>query len=123
LPELEGKLDGTALRVPTPNVSAVDLTFEAGKDVTVDDVNEVVREAAAGHMGAVLAYDPEPKVSIDFNHTALLDLRARPDQGRRRPHRAGAGVVRQRMGLLGAHGRCLRRDGPAAAGGGAAPSK
>jgi len=79
LPELEGKLDGTALRVPTPNVSAVDLTFEAGRDVSVEDVNEVVREAASGHMGAVLAYDPEPKVSIDFNHTVQSSIFA-PDQ-------------------------------------------
>ncbi|AJE46280.1 type I glyceraldehyde-3-phosphate dehydrogenase [Celeribacter indicus] len=79
LPELRGKLDGTAMRVPTPNVSAVDLTFEAGRDVTVDDVNEVVREAAAGHMGAVLGYDPEPKVSIDFNHTTQSSIFA-PDQ-------------------------------------------
>ncbi|WP_095589827.1 type I glyceraldehyde-3-phosphate dehydrogenase [Actibacterium ureilyticum] len=79
LPELSGKLDGTALRVPTPNVSAVDLTFEASKDVTVADVNEIVREAANGHMGAVLAYDPEPKVSIDFNHTTHSSIFA-PDQ-------------------------------------------
>ena len=69
IPELAGKLDGTALRVPTPNVSAVDLTFEASRDVTVAEVNAIVQEAANGHMGAVLAYDPEPKVSIDFNHT------------------------------------------------------
>ncbi|MAY31339.1 MAG: type I glyceraldehyde-3-phosphate dehydrogenase [Rhodovulum sp.] len=79
LPELEGRLDGTALRVPTPNVSAVDLTFEAQKDVTIEDVNEIVREAAAGHMGAVLGYDPEPKVSIDFNHTTHSSIFA-PDQ-------------------------------------------
>lgn len=79
LPELAGRLDGTAMRVPTPNVSAVDLTFEASKDVTVADVNEVVREAALGHMGAVLAYDPEPKVSIDFNHTTHSSIFA-PDQ-------------------------------------------
>lgn len=79
LPELSGKLDGTAMRVPTPNVSAVDLTFEASKDVTVEDVNNVVAEAAAGHMGAVLAYDPEPKVSIDFNHTPQSSIFA-PDQ-------------------------------------------
>lgn len=69
LPELDGKLDGTSLRVPTPNVSAVDLTFTASKDVTVEDVNSIMRDAAAGHMGSVLAYDAEPKVSIDFNHT------------------------------------------------------
>ncbi|MEM9437401.1 MAG: type I glyceraldehyde-3-phosphate dehydrogenase [Pseudomonadota bacterium] len=79
LPELEGRLDGTALRVPTPNVSAVDLTFEASKDVTVEDVNAIVAEAAQGHMGAVLSYDDEPKVSIDFNHTPHSSIFA-PDQ-------------------------------------------
>ncbi len=79
LPELAGKLDGSAIRVPTPNVSAVDLTFVAGKSVTVDDVNEIVREAAMGRMSAVMAYDPEPKVSIDFNHTPQSCIFA-PDQ-------------------------------------------
>ena len=79
LPELAGKLDGTSIRVPTPNVSAVDLTFQASKDVTVEEVNEVVRQAASGHMGAVLGYDPEPKVSIDFNHTTESSIFA-PDQ-------------------------------------------
>lgn len=81
LPELAGKLDGTAIRVPTPNVSAVDLTFVAGKDVTVADVNEIVREAASGYMGMVMAYDPEPKVSIDFNHTTQSSIFA-PEQTR-----------------------------------------
>lgn len=79
LPELSGKLDGTAMRVPTPNVSAVDLTFEAGKDVTVADVNEIVAEAANGYMGMVLGYDAEQKVSIDFNHTTESSIFA-PDQ-------------------------------------------
>ena len=79
LPELAGKLDGTAMRVPTPNVSAVDLTFMAGKDVTVQNVNDIVREAAQGYMGMVMAYDPEPKVSIDFNHTTQSSIFA-PDQ-------------------------------------------
>ncbi|WP_128254342.1 type I glyceraldehyde-3-phosphate dehydrogenase [Falsirhodobacter deserti] len=79
LPELKGKLDGSAIRVPTPNVSAVDLTFVASKDVTVADVNAVVEEAAAGAMGSVLSYDPEPKVSIDFNHTPYSSIFA-PDQ-------------------------------------------
>jgi len=79
LPELAGKLDGTAMRVPTPNVSAVDLTFEAGRDVTVADVNEVVAEACAGHMGMVMSYDPEAKVSVDFNHTVQSSIFA-PDQ-------------------------------------------
>jgi glyceraldehyde 3-phosphate dehydrogenase len=79
IPELKGKLDGTALRVPTPNVSAVDMTFMAGKDVTAADVNAIVAEAAAGHMGHVLAYDAEAKVSIDFNHTTHSSIFA-PDQ-------------------------------------------
>ncbi|MDW4496771.1 type I glyceraldehyde-3-phosphate dehydrogenase [Sulfitobacter sp. D35] len=69
LPNLKGKLDGTAIRVPTPNVSAVDLTFEATREVTVDEVNAALEAAALGPLGRVLAYDPEPKVSIDFNHT------------------------------------------------------
>ncbi|MFZ7090590.1 type I glyceraldehyde-3-phosphate dehydrogenase [Primorskyibacter sp. 2E233] len=79
LPNLIGKLDGTAMRVPTPNVSAVDLTFYASKDVSVENVNDVVAEAAAGRMGSVLSYDPEPKVSIDFNHTTHSSIFA-PDQ-------------------------------------------
>lgn len=79
LPELAGKLDGTAMRVPTPNVSAVDLTFEAARDVTVDEVNAAIAEAANGYMGMVMSYDPEPKVSIDFNHTPYSTIFA-PDQ-------------------------------------------
>jgi glyceraldehyde 3-phosphate dehydrogenase len=79
LPELAGRLDGTAMRVPTPNVSAVDLTFVSRKSVTVAEVNEIMREAAAGYMGMVLAYDPEPKVSVDFNHTPQSCIFA-PDQ-------------------------------------------
>ncbi|GAA4228096.1 glyceraldehyde 3-phosphate dehydrogenase [Sagittula marina] len=79
LPSMKGKLDGSSVRVPTPNVSAVDLTFYASKDVTVDDVNEAMAEAAAGRMGAVLSYDPEPKVSVDFNHTTHSSIFA-PDQ-------------------------------------------
>lgn len=79
LPELKGKLDGSAIRVPTPNVSAVDLTFIAAKTVTEQGVNEIVREAASGYMGMVMAYDPEPKVSIDFNHTPHSSIFA-PDQ-------------------------------------------
>ncbi len=79
LPELAGRLDGSAIRVPTPNVSCVDLTFVASKDVTVADVNEVVRAAAEGPMSQILAYDPEPKVSIDFNHTTYSAIFA-PDQ-------------------------------------------
>ncbi len=79
LPGLKGKLDGSAMRVPTPNVSAVDLTFVAKRDVTETEVNEAVARAAAGSMRGVLAYDPEPKVSIDFNHTEESSIFA-PDQ-------------------------------------------
>ena len=79
LPNLAGKLDGTAMRVPTPNVSAVDLTFEASRDVTLEDVNEVLEQAATGEMSRVMAYDTEPKVSIDFNHTEQSCIVA-PDQ-------------------------------------------
>jgi glyceraldehyde 3-phosphate dehydrogenase len=79
LPELAGKLDGSAMRVPTPNVSAVDLTFIASKSVTAAEVNAIVKEAANGYMGMVLAYDPEPKVSVDFNHTPQSSIFA-PDQ-------------------------------------------
>jgi len=69
LPDLKGKLDGSAIRVPTPNVSAVDLTFIAEKDVTEADVNAVMAEASAGAMKGVLGYNDQPLVSIDFNHT------------------------------------------------------
>ena len=79
LPELAGKLEGTAMRVPTPNVSAVDLTFVAGEETSVTEINDIVREAAEGYMGMVMSYDPEPKVSIDFNHTVESCIFA-PDQ-------------------------------------------
>ena len=79
LPNLAGKLDGTAMRVPTPNVSAVDLTFEAARDVTVEEVNAALEAAASGHMSRVLAYDPEAKVSVDFNHTEHSSIVA-PEQ-------------------------------------------
>jgi glyceraldehyde 3-phosphate dehydrogenase len=69
LPALKGKLDGSAIRVPTPNVSAVDLTFVAGRDVTEDEVNAAVEAAANGPMKGVLGYEPAPLVSTDFNHT------------------------------------------------------
>ena len=67
LPELNGKLDGFAMRVPTINVSIVDLTFTAGRDTTVEEINAIVQKAADGK---VLAYNDKPLVSIDFNHTS-----------------------------------------------------
>jgi len=68
LPELKGKLDGFSMRVPTINVSVVDLTFTASRATSVEEVNAVVRAAAEGRMKGVLAYNEAPLVSIDFNH-------------------------------------------------------
>ncbi len=71
LPELQGKLDGTAVRVPTPNVSMIDLTFVAGRDTTVDEINQACRAAAEGPLKGVLGYVTAPLVSVDFNHNAF----------------------------------------------------
>ena len=68
LPELNGKLDGVAIRVPTPNVSCVDLTFEAARDTTIEEINAAVKSAAEGAMKGVLGYTDDPLVSMDFNH-------------------------------------------------------
>ena len=68
LPELKGKLDGSAIRVPTPNVSLVDLTFTPGRDTTVEEINGALKAASEGALKGVLAYTDEPLVSIDFNH-------------------------------------------------------
>ena len=68
LPELKGKLDGSAIRVPTPNVSVVDLTFQPKRDTSVEEVNALLKAAAEGPMKGVLGYSDEPLVSIDYNH-------------------------------------------------------
>jgi glyceraldehyde 3-phosphate dehydrogenase len=68
LPELNGKLDGVAIRVPTPNVSVVDLTFMAARDTSVEEINAAIRAAADGELKGVLGYTDAPNVSIDFNH-------------------------------------------------------
>ncbi|NIZ13541.1 type I glyceraldehyde-3-phosphate dehydrogenase [Phaeobacter sp. HF9A] len=81
LPNLKGRLDGSAIRVPTPNVSAVDLTFRAGRDVTVEEVNAAMEEASKGQMSRVLGYEPAPLVSSDFNHSEESCIFA-PDQTR-----------------------------------------
>jgi glyceraldehyde 3-phosphate dehydrogenase (phosphorylating) len=71
LPELNGRLDGYAIRVPTINVSIVDLSFIAARDTTVDEVNAVMKDAAtSGPLAGLLAYNTEPLVSVDFNHDA-----------------------------------------------------
>ena len=68
LPELKGKLDGTAIRVPTPNVSLIDLTFTPARATSVEEINAAIKEAAAGKLKGILATTDEPLVSIDFNH-------------------------------------------------------
>ena len=68
LPELKGRLDGVAIRVPTPNVSVVDLVFEAARDTSVEEVNAAIRAAADGPLKGILGYTEKPNVSSDFNH-------------------------------------------------------
>ena len=68
IPELKGKLDGMAIRVPTPNVSVVDLTAELSKSATAEEINAAMKKASEGPMKGILQYVDEPLVSIDFNH-------------------------------------------------------
>ncbi|MDB6176974.1 type I glyceraldehyde-3-phosphate dehydrogenase [Paracoccus sp. Z330] len=68
LPELKGRLDGVAIRVPTPNVSVVDLVFEAKRETSVEEINEAIRTAADGKLKGILGYTDEQLVSTDFNH-------------------------------------------------------
>ena len=68
LPELDGKLDGTAIRVPTPNVSLIDLTFTAGRETTAEEINAAIKEASEGSLKGILSYVTDELVSIDFNH-------------------------------------------------------
>jgi glyceraldehyde 3-phosphate dehydrogenase len=79
LPELKGRLDGVAIRVPTQNVSLVDLTFDAGRATTVDEINGAFKAAANGPLKGVLAVSDEPLVSIDYNHqpaSSTVDLQS-----------------------------------------------
>ena len=101
IPELKGKLDGVAIRVPTPNVSLVDLTVELGKNVTAAEINEAFKKAAAGRMKGVLAVTDEELVSVDFRGNPALVHRGRAaHQGGRRQPGQGLLLVRQRVGLL-----------------------
>jgi len=68
LPELNGKLDGVAIRVPTPDVSVVDLVFEAARDTTPEEINAAIRAAAEGRLKGILGFTDQPNVSSDFNH-------------------------------------------------------
>jgi glyceraldehyde 3-phosphate dehydrogenase len=68
MPELDGKLDGYSIRVPTINVSVVDLSFVASREASVDEINDVVKKASEGELKGILGYNTEPLVSSDFNH-------------------------------------------------------
>ena len=70
LPELNGKLDGYAIRVPTINVSIVDLSFIAARDTTVDEINGIMKDASQGALKGILTYNTEPLVSVDYNHNS-----------------------------------------------------
>ena len=70
IPELTGKLDGMAVRIPTINVSLVDLTFTAGRKTSVEEVNEILKIAAEGELKGILDYSDKPLVSCDYNHNA-----------------------------------------------------
>jgi len=74
LPELKGKLDGAAIRVPVPNVSLVDLTFDAARPTSVDEINEAMIKASAGPLKGVLGVNDKPLVSSDFNHDPLSSI-------------------------------------------------
>ncbi len=77
MPELKGKLDGTAIRVPTPNVSMIDFTFDASRETTTEEINEAIISAAKGSLAGILATVKAPLVSIDFNHnphSSVFDL-------------------------------------------------
>jgi len=74
LPELNGKLDGYAVRVPTINVSLVDLTFKAARKTTIEEVTQVMRDASQGALKGILMFDAEPLVSIDFNHNPASSI-------------------------------------------------
>jgi glyceraldehyde 3-phosphate dehydrogenase len=78
LPELNGKLDGAAIRVPTPNVSCVDLTFTAKRATSIEEINAAAKAAALGALKGTLGYDEDPTVSVDYNHSTEASTFAAP---------------------------------------------
>ena len=74
LPELKGKLDGAAIRVPVPNVSLVDLTFSSARPTSVEEINAAMTKAAEGPLKGILGINAKPLVSSDFNHNALSSI-------------------------------------------------
>jgi glyceraldehyde 3-phosphate dehydrogenase len=74
LPQLQGKLDGFAMRVPVINVSVVDLTFIPSRKTSAEEVNRILQDASAGSLKGILAYNTLPLVSVDFNHNSLPSI-------------------------------------------------
>jgi glyceraldehyde 3-phosphate dehydrogenase len=74
IPEMNGKLDGFAMRVPTINVSIVDLSFQAKRNTTKDEINDILKAASQGALKGILAYNDEPLVSSDFNHNPASSI-------------------------------------------------
>ena len=77
LPELKGKMNGSAIRVPTANVSVIDLSIMAGRDTSTDEVNDLLKAASQGSMKGILGINERPLVSVDFNHdshSSIADL-------------------------------------------------
>ncbi len=101
LPELKGKFDGISVRVPTPNVSLVDVVMEVEREATTEEVNTALKNAANEELRGILAFSEEPLVSVDFRkNDELVHRRRRVHEGHRRQPRQGALLVRQRVGLL-----------------------
>ena len=74
LPELEGKLDGTAIRIPTPNVSMIDFTFQSKEIINKDDINKVIKKESSDKLKNILEYNDLPLVSIDYNHNSSSSI-------------------------------------------------
>ena len=114
LPELNGKLDGVAIRVPTPNVSVVDFKFVAKRATSKDEINGAIKRAAEQQLKGILGYTDAPNVSMRLQpRSAFVGLPHGPDQGDGRHAGAGDVLVRQRVGLLQPHGRHRGGDGEA----------
>ena len=106
IPALKGKFDGQSIRVPTMDVSIVDLTFETEKPITKDTIHAAMKDAAEGPMKGILDYIDEPaRLERLHRRPALVDLRRDDHAGHRRQLRQGLLLVRQRVGLLEPHGR------------------
>ena len=109
-PELQGRLDGHAVRVPLLNASLTDCVFELARATTVEEVNGLLRDAAEGPLAGILGYEERPLVSVDYvNDPRSVDRRRALDDGRRRHPGEGVRLVRQRVGLR-EPARRARRD-------------